>query len=162
MRYVMKEQFWCLGDDFVIRDEEGNDCFLVDGKVFTLGDKLSLQDMQGNELAFITQRLLAWGATYEIHRPGEPVTVVQKELFTFFHCKFGIDGPGNQDYEATGDFMDHEYEIAAADGLVATVSKQWFAWTDCYGIEIATSEDPVLFLATAVVIDLVCHADQQP
>lgn len=161
MRFVMKEKFWSFGDDFVIRDEEGRDCYLVDGKVFTLGDKLSLQDMAGNELAFISQRLLAWGPTYEIHRPGEQATVVKKELFTFFHCKFEVDGPGEQDYEAAGDFIDHEYEISSADGLVATVSKRWFTWTDCYGIEVAAGEDPVLLLAVAVVIDLVCHADPQ-
>lgn len=157
----MRQKFWSLGDDFVIRDGGGNDCYLVDGKVFTLGDKLSLLDMRGNELAFISQRLLAWGPTYEIHRPGEPATVVKKELFTFFSCKFGVDGPGDQDYEAAGDFMDHEYEILGAGGLAATVSKRWFSWTDCYGIEIADGDDPVLLLATAVVIDLVCHADQQ-
>jgi len=161
MRFVMKQKFWSLGDDFVIRDGEGNDRYLVDGKIFTLGDKLSLQDMRGNEVAFISQRLFSWGPTYEIQRPGEVPTVVRKELFTFFHCKFGVDGPGDQDYEAAGDFMDHEYEISGAGGLVATVSKQWFSWTDSYGIEVTDGEDPVLLLATAVVIDLVCHADQQ-
>ncbi len=161
MRFVMRQKFWSWGDDFVIQDGEGNDCYRVDGKVFTLGDKLSLQDMQGNELAFICQRLLAWGPTYEIHCPGSPPTVVKKELFTFFHCKFEVDGPGDQDYEASGNFLDHEYEIVGMGGVAATISKRWFTWTDCYGIEIVGIEDPVLLLATAVVIDLVCHADQQ-
>jgi uncharacterized protein YxjI len=157
----MKQNFWSFGDDFVIRDEDGNECYQVDGKVFTIGDKLSLLDMQGNEVAFVSQRLLSWGPTYEIHRPGEATATVKKELFTLFHCKFGVDGPGDQDYEAVGDFMDHEYEISGACGLAAKVSKRWFTWTDCYGIEIATGEDPVLLLATAVVIDLVCHANQR-
>jgi uncharacterized protein YxjI len=157
MRFVMKQEFWSLGDDFVIQDEDGTDCYVVDGRAFSFGDKLSVQDMSGNELAFISQRLLAWGPSYEIHRPGQPVTTVNKELFTFFHCKFAIDGPGDEDYEASGDFLDHEYEINGNGGLAAVVSKRWFTWSDCYGIEISDEVDPVLLLATAVVIDLVCH-----
>lgn len=157
MRFVMKQKILSFGDDFVIRDEQGADRYQVDGKVFSFGDKLSLQDMRGNELAFISQKLLSWGAAYEIHRPDGSLTTVDKEFFTFFKCKFIVDGPGNEDYEATGDFMDHEYEIHGYGGLSAVVSKRWFSWSDSYGIEIADGVDPVLFLATAVVIDLVCH-----
>jgi uncharacterized protein YxjI len=37
------------------------------------------------------------------------------------------------------------------------VSKKWFSLADTYGVEVDTSEDHVLILACAVVIDLVCH-----
>ncbi len=161
MRFVFKQKFWCLGDDFIIRDDADRDCYLVDGRAFSLGDKLSFQDMHGNELAFIRQRLLSWGPTYDIERPGHPVTRIKKELFTFFRCKFNVDGPGDQDYEASGDFLDHEYEVQGPNGTAATISKRWFSWTDTYGVEIADGEDPVLLLATAVVIDLVCHDQKQ-
>lgn len=153
----MKQEFWSFGDDFVIRDEGGNDCYQVDGRVFSFGDNLSLRDMDGHEVASISQRLLSWGPSYEIHRPGHRVTVVSKEHFTFFYCKFEVDGPGDQDYEATGDFLDHEYEIRGHGGTAALVTKQWFTLSDSYGIEVADEEDPVLLLAVAVVIDLVCH-----
>lgn len=157
MRFVMKQKFWSMGDDFMIQDDRGNDCFQVDGRAFSFGDKLSFQDMEGHELAFIRQRLLSWGASYEIHRPGKPVSLVNEKLLTFFRCKFAVDGPGDNDYEAVGDFMDHEYEIQGRDGLAAIVSKRWFSWTDTYGVELADGQDPILMLATAVVIDLVCH-----
>ena len=44
---------------------------------------------------------------------------------------------------------------------MANVSKQWFALTDTYGVDVADSEDDVLILASTVVIDMVCHGDQQ-
>jgi uncharacterized protein YxjI len=157
MRFVMKQEFWSLDDDFVIRDEHGVDRYQVDGRAFSFGNKLSFQDMAGNELAFISQRLISWGPSYGIHRPGLGNVEVNKELFTFFRCKFSVDGPGDNDYEASGDFLDHEYEIHGNDGPAAVVTKRWLSWTDSYGIEIADEEDPVLHLATAVVIDLVCH-----
>jgi len=77
-------------DDFIIRNEAGEDCFFVDGKVFTIGAKLSFQDMNGHELAFIKQKLLNWGPTYEVYRDDTLVAVVKKKLFTFFHCKFTV------------------------------------------------------------------------
>jgi len=73
MRYVMKQKWLSWGNDFHIQDDGRNNVFFVDGRALSIGDKLSFQDMRGNELAFIAQRLLAWGPTYEIHvgnRPG--------------------------------------------------------------------------------------------
>ncbi|MCG8333596.1 MAG: LURP-one-related family protein, partial [Proteobacteria bacterium] len=45
-----------MGDDFNIKNENGESVYFVDGKAFSFGDKLSFQDMQGNELAFISQK----------------------------------------------------------------------------------------------------------
>jgi uncharacterized protein YxjI len=157
MRYLMKQKLFSLGDDFYIQDESGQNVFFVDGKVFALGDHLSFQDLAGNELAFIRQKLLAWGPTYEIYRNGTLYATIKKEIFTFFHCRFSVDVPGPDDLEAEGNFLDHEYTFTRHGQPVATVSKQWFSWTDTYGVEIARGEDDVLLLASTVVIDMACH-----
>lgn len=161
MRYVMKQKLFSWGDDFLIKDESGRDAFFVDGKAFSLGNQLSFQDMAGNELAFIKQKLLAWGPTYEIYREGQLYAVVQKELFTFFKCRFTVDVPGPDDLEAEGDFMDHEYTFTRRGQRVAEVSKQWFSWTDTYGVDIAEGEDDVLVIASTVVIDMACHDEHK-
>jgi uncharacterized protein YxjI len=161
MRYVMKQKLFCWGDDFAIKNDAGADVFLVDGKAFSLGNKLSFQDLQGNELAFIQQRLLSWGPTYEIYRNGELAAVVKKEMFTFFRCHFTVDVPGPDDLDAQGNFMDMEYTFSRGGQPVAQVSKRWFSWSDTYGVDITDGEDPVLVLASTVVIDMVCHADNK-
>jgi len=161
MRYVMKQKLFAWGDDFNIRNEAGDDVFFVDGKAFTVGDKLSFQDMTGRELAFIRQKLLAWGPTYEIHRDGQLAAVVKKQLFTLFRCKFTVDVPGPNDLEAQGDFLDLEYSFRRGERVVATVSKRWFAWSDTYGVDIDSGEDDVLILASTVVIDMVCHQEHK-
>lgn len=161
MRYLMKQRLFSWGDDFYIKNEQGQDVFYVDGKVFTLGDKLSFQDMESREVAFIRQKLLAWGPTYEIYRNDELCAVVKKSLFTFLHCRFTVDVPGPDDLEAEGDFLDHEYAFTRGGRAVAAVSKRWFSWTDTYGVDVAEGEDDVLLLASTVVIDMVCHADEK-
>ena len=161
MRYVLKQKFWSWGDDFTIKGPDGQDVFFVDGKAFSWGDKLSFQDMDGNQLAFIRQKLLSWGPTYEIESQGRLVAVVKKHLFTLFRCKFTVDVPGPDDLEAQGDFLDHEYAFERQGRAVASVSKRWFSWTDTYGVDIAEGEDAVLILASAVVIDMVCHQESK-
>jgi uncharacterized protein YxjI len=160
MRYLLKQRFWSIGDDFRILDEENRERYYVRGRVFSIGDKLSMQDETGAEVAFIRERLLSWGPTYEITLADGSSAILKKELFTFFRCSFEIDGPGANDYEAQGDFMDHEYEITGRYGSAAWISKKWFSWTDSYGVEILDPENEVLLLATAVVIDMICHADK--
>jgi uncharacterized protein YxjI len=161
MRYVMKQKLFSWGDDFRIQNEAGQDVYLVDGRAFSLGDKLSFQDLAGKELAFIQQKLLAWGPTYQIYRDGQLAAVVKKELFTFLRCRFTVDVPGPDDLEAQGNFTDMEYTFERAGQGVAEVSKRWFSWADTYGVDIAEGEDDVLILASTVVIDMVCHGDHQ-
>ena len=159
MRYVMKQKLLSFGDDFFIKDESGRDIYFVDGKAFSFGDQLSFQDLERNELAFIKQRVLSWSKTYEIVRDGQVAAVVQKHLFALIHHRFTVDVPGPDDLEAEGNFTDHEYVFRRGAATVATVSKKWFSWTDTYGVEVAPGEDPVLILASAVVVDQACHPD---
>ena len=161
MRYVMKEKMLAFGDDFTIQDETGRDVYFVDGKAFSFGDQLSFQDMRGNELAYIKQKVFAWGKTYEVFRTGTLAAVVKKEMFTLFKCRFTVDVPGPDDLEAHGDFLDHEYEFTRGGRTVAAVSKRWFSWTDTYGVDIVEGEDPVLILASAIVVDQACHPDKK-
>lgn len=157
----MKQKVFSFGDDFLIKNEQGADAFSVDGRAFSFGDKLSFLDMNRNELAFISQKLLSWGPTYEIHRNGELAAVVKKKLFTFLHCRFTVDVPGPNDLEAQGSFMDMEYNFERNGQVVAQVSKRWFSWSDTYGVDISSGEDDVLILASTVVIDMICHGDRK-
>ncbi|MCA9279462.1 MAG: LURP-one-related family protein [Phycisphaerales bacterium] len=153
----MKQKLFAWGDDFLIKGELGQSLYFVDGKVFTFGDRLSFQDMDGNQLAFIYQKLLSIGPTYEIYREGQLAAVVRKKLFTLFKCVFTIDEPGPNDPVAEGDFLHQEYVISRHGKTIATISKRWFTMTDTYGVEIVDTEDQILLLACTVVIDMACH-----
>ena len=156
-RYRLAQRWFAFGDDFAVEDEDGREACFVDGRAFSWGKKLSVEAPRGREVAFIAQRLLTWGPTYVITRDGVLAAVVKKELFTFFRCRFAVDVPGPDDLEAVGDFLDHEYELLRGGDVVATVSKAWWSWTDCYGIDVADGEDDILAICVAVVIDLCCH-----
>ncbi len=157
----MKQKLFSWGDDFLIRNEQGEQIYFVDGKALSFGDKLSFQDMARNELAFIRQKLLAWGPTYEIYRNGHLAAVVKKKIFTLLHCRFTVDVPGPDDLEAKGSFLDLEYDFFRGSSIVGRVSKKWFSFADTYGVDISDGQDDVLILASAVVIDMICHGDKK-
>jgi len=157
----MKQQWFSFGNDYTIKDAAGEDVLRVDGKVFTIGEKLSIETMDGREMAFISQKLLSWGPTYEIWKGERLAAVVKKTIFTLFRCEFTVDVPGPDDLIAEGDFWEHEYTFTRHGRPVASVSKKYFSWTDTYGIDVCHGEDPILVLASAVVIDLCCHQDNK-
>ena len=161
MRYLLKQKLFAFGDDFHILNENDEKVFFVDGRAFSLGNKLSFQDLSGNELVFIRQKLLSFGPSYELHRGGQLVATLKKSYFTLFHCKFAIDVPGPDDLEAKGDFLDHEYVFTRSGREVAQISKRWFAFSDTYGVDIGEGQDDVLILASAVVIDMICHDEEK-
>jgi uncharacterized protein YxjI len=158
---MMRQRILSWGDDFSIKDADGQDVYYIDGKVFSFGNKLSILDRNGVELARINQKLLSLGPQYEIIRGGETVAIVKKHLFSPFRARFTVDVPGPDDLEAQGDFLDHEYVFERNGGVVARVSKKWFSLADTYAIDIEDRQDDVLVLAAAVVIDLVSYPDEK-
>jgi uncharacterized protein YxjI len=158
---MMRERILSWGDDFTIKDADGNDAYHVDGRAFSFGDKLRFKDNGGNELVFIDQKLLSIGAQYELIRGGKTVAVVKKHLFSPFRARFTVDVPGPDDLEAQGNFLDHEYAFERGGREVARVSKKWFRLADTYAVDIEDGQDDVLILASAVVIDLVSHPDKE-
>ncbi|MEZ5941717.1 MAG: LURP-one-related family protein [Planctomycetaceae bacterium] len=156
MLYKIKEAFWSWGDDFTITDLNGETAFLVDGQAFSWGDKLSFQDASGRELAFISQTLLSWKPRFQILIDGEVFAEVVKE-WTWFNQEFTLDVPGPNDYTINGSFWKHEFEFERGGRIVARVSKDFWGWTDSYGVDIDDDEDHIAILCTCIVIDQVLH-----
>ena len=100
MRYLLKQKLLSLAGVFHIKNDQDQDVFVVEGQLLSFGHQLTFRDMSGNELAFIRQKLLSWGPTYEIYRDGQLFATVKKELFSFFKHKFTVDVPGPDDLVA--------------------------------------------------------------
>lgn len=154
MQYMMKQKFWSFGEEFSIADSNGQPHFWIKGKAFSWGDQLSFQDTQGRELAYISQKMLSFKPRYEIYHHGQLFAEVSKE-FSWFNKQFTLDVPGPNDYSIRGSFWDHEYTFERNGGVVAQVSKAYFAWSDTYGVDIVESEDDVSILCAVIVIDQV-------
>lgn len=148
MKLVMQQKVFSFGDKFNITDEFNTPLYQVQGEVLSWGKKLHLNDLQGNELAFVSEKVFSFLPRYFVYVNGIEVAQVVKE-FTFFSTKYRIEG---LDWQVNGDFFQHDYEILGSS-KIANVQKRWFSWGDCYEIDIAQDQNPVLVLAVVLAID---------
>jgi uncharacterized protein YxjI len=161
MRYVIRERFFHLGDDFDITDGSGNPVLHVDGKVFSLHDRLVLRDPGGREVAEVRRKLIALRPTYQISVGGEKAAEVRKHFFTPFRERFTIDIPGPDDLEMSGNLLDHEFTVERGGQVVATVSKRWLSVRDTYAVEVAPGQDDLLILASVLALDLAQEREKE-
>jgi len=158
MRYVIRQKIFSLGDSFNIKNEFGNDIFVVRQQLLSFGKKLRIYDLLDNELCYIEQRLLKFMPEYDIYINGSLIANVKKK-FAFFRNDFIITGPEGQ-YYVQGNIWAREFEIFRDNILIAHISKEFFSFTDTYGVDIDDNIDQVRTLALAIVIDMVCHEDK--
>ncbi|MFZ5990071.1 MAG: LURP-one-related/scramblase family protein [Bacillota bacterium] len=155
MRYIVRQKIFSLGDSFTIKDEANNDAFIVRSQLLSFGRKLRIYGLQGDELCFIEQEVFRFLPEYNIYVDGE-LTAKVKKKFALFKNDFDIESSKGNFY-VEGEFWAHEFNIYSDRQLVGRVSKKFFSFTDTYGVEILNEEDGMLTLALAVVIDMVCH-----
>ena len=154
MKLYIKEKVFTWGDQFTVKDEDGNDQYVVEGEVFSWGKKLHVYDMTGREVAFIKQEVWSFLPRYYVFCGDRQVAEIQKE-FTFFFPKYRIDGLG---WEIDGSFMAHEYEITQSGRTIVSISKEWMTWGDSYELNITNPSDEIVALAVVLTIDCVMEA----
>ena len=159
--YQLRRQLFAIGEDFWVKNAEGQDVFKLDGKVLTLTQTFALQDVSGNELVRMKAELLTLRRTMDIERGGQVVATVRKAFLNVLGQRFTVDMAGDGELEAQGDILNHEFQISAQGQVVATISKQWFAAEFMYGIAIAPGQDDVLLLAIAIAIDEMSESDRR-
>ena len=153
MHYALKQKLVSFGTNFTIEGEDGSK-YEVKGEPITILDKISIQDADGNELVHIDLTVERWRGVYEIHRSGQLLADVRRELFAIFpRHRFTVETGGSDTLEAVGDFLDLEYFIKRDGRQIARFTKQWFHLSDTWGIDIDDNEqDHVFLLALAVII----------
>ena len=155
MKLYIREKVFSWGDRFTVKDEWGQDKYVVEGEIFSWGKKLHVYDMQGNEAAFIRQEIWSFLPTYSVFREGRQVAEIRKEI-SFFLPRYSVEG---LDWEVSGSFLEHDYEITKDGCPVVTIRKEWMTWGDSYELDIAESEDEIVALAVVLTIDCVVEAN---
>ena len=155
MRYLIRQKVFSFGDNFTIKNEYDEDCFIVRGKVFSFGDKLRLYNMNEQELFYIEQKLFKFLPEYNIYSNGQDVAKVKKDL-AFFRQSFSIQSIYG-DFSIDGNVFAHDFSIYRGGAQIAIISKKWFSFSDSYGVDIDDGVDHAFILALVIVLDQVLH-----
>lgn len=154
MKLYIKEQVFSWGDKFTVKDEAGQDKYMVQGEVFSWGKKLHVYDMRGEEVAFIKQEIFSFLPRFCVFCAGRQVAEIKRE-FTFLFPRYTIEGLG---WDINGRFLEHEYEITKAGRTIVNISKEWMTWGDSYELDISEPGDEIVALAVVLTIDCVTEA----
>jgi len=147
--FIIKQRVSLL-DRFTIKDEQGNDCYQVEGKMGILKN-LYLKDMNGSVLAHIKGKW-AMKTTFHVFQDGVLNAVVRQE-FALMKKKLTVEGPN---WIITGNWWDTQYDIGDMDGgFHAHISKEPLALMSTYRIDIQPGQPEILMLAVVLAIDCV-------
>jgi uncharacterized protein YxjI len=160
VKFVMRERMFSIGEDFWIEDETGQRAFLVDGKALRLRQTFELKDADGNVLTVIRKKAISIRDTMVVERDGDVVAKVHKKLFSPLRHKMVIELADGQEWTASGDIIEKNYEIESDEGVVAETSRKWFRIRDTYGIEVAHPDVP-LVISVAVAVDELAEDDRK-
>ncbi len=161
MRYEMKQKLISIGDDYYIKNDQGERIFKVDGKLLRLRKTLNVEDMDGNVLCKIQSKILPIRETIAIeNNQGQTLARIKKAIISPFGDRMVVNIPGGKDYHVKGDILAHSYEISSGMSTIAEVSKKWFTLTDTYGVEVADGQNDALVLAITIALDLLSHSDE--
>lgn len=153
MLYLMKKRFFSLGN-FTVTDQEGYEVFNIKRKWGF--NKFSIETVTGKEEVLVQQKIFALRTTFHLYSNGQFYASVKKPFFTFYD-NYTAELFNNDEMRIAGDFWNHEYNISSnQQGGLASVSKQWFSFTDSYGVMIDDRADAALILAFVLIISL-CH-----
>ena len=156
MKYILNQRLISIGDDFTILDENKDKVFKIDGKVLTIGEKLYFSDSNDNKIFKIKKKLLRLTETYIIEKDGDIYATLKKDLINIIRDKFEIETPYGT-IKVKGNFIDYDYTFKLNGNEIGKVSKKLISIRDKYIIDIKNFTDHALILASAVIIDMICH-----
>lgn len=149
MKLLFKQRFFSWFDSYDIFDEAGNIIYRVKGEL-AWGHQLRIYDAYGREVGLIKEKILTWLPKFEIYENDMYLGCISKEI-SFFHPKYNIEYKG---WHVEGDFFEWDYSIENKNGqLIASVSKQFFNWTDTYMIDVLYPQDSLYALMLVLAID---------
>lgn len=149
MELRFKQRFFSWLDSYDIYDEQGNTVYTVKGKL-SWGHCLHILDAAGNHIGTVKEVVFSFLPRFELYCGEQYYGCIRKE-FTFFKPKFTVECNG---WEVDGNWWEWDYSITGPDGgIIATLNKELFQWTDTYTIRIQNPADALCVIMVMLAID---------
>lgn len=140
MRFVINQKLLSIAGKYFIKDELGNDAFVVKGN-FSLPRKYRVYDMQNNEIVRIKKRMFRLLPRFDYYK-GDTMVCYAKRKFSF-----------KPKYE----FFAFNYKVVRDGVVIASVYKAVTFMRDSYVVDVFDAANIPLVLAIAVMFDHVHH-----
>jgi len=153
----LHEKWFSITDNIGIKDEQGNDAYLAQGKFFHLGLDMYLKDSQGNTLCEIKSKIMSLMAEYDFYQNGSVIGKLRKEVHLFVEGWHFEDLKTNQKWQVSGDFLGYDWKIHQQNQLAGEVSKKHSIIKDHYGLQVEPGQDITLLICVAIALEKYHH-----
>ena len=152
MKLLLKQRIFSLLDSYDIYNEQDEVEYQVKS-ILDLSHHFVIYH-QGLEVGELKQKLLTLLPAFILYENGQELCEVKSKL-SIWRNRLEIE---NLNWHVQGDFFHWDYTIYSDDCVIASISKEWFHFSDVYIIDIKDAKDALRVLMVALAIDaLHCH-----
>lgn len=151
MKLHIKNNIFTLRGSSSVKDDAGNDVFIVKGTFFSFTNKKRIKDMQGNLLYKVRNKWLNFftHSAYVYNGNGKKVAKIKRKFG--FKNRFVVDGY-QQEIAIEGDFFSWTLDVFVNGAPIGTIRRE-FALTDSFVLETDTEDDAAFMVALVIAID---------
>ncbi len=151
--FTMNRKF--LSSTYTIRDDAKQSLYYIKSTSWAPGVNYSILDSRGNKIAIIKGKPFNFKQKYSIFK-HDKLYAVMRDHFSFNRLNITLDVPGQDGYHVGNSYMSDSFDFMCNGRNAASISRRISHWKgDSYSISVAPGHDEVLFIAAAVVLDLV-------
>ncbi len=150
MKLYIKQKIFALTDTFDIYDEYQNRKYYAKCDfTFMLHQLRVFQN--GNQIGHVAQHLRLLEPAFSFYLNDQLIGKIIKEI-SLFRPKYHLDF---NDWRIEGDFFGLDYDVYDSRGnIIMSFSKEFFAFSDCYCLNIRDPKNEKLCLLIALAVDL--------
>ncbi len=148
MKLLFKQRFFSWFDSYDVYYEDGTVAYTVKGEL-SWGHCLRIYDSRGACVGTVQEKVLTFLPKFEMYEGERYVGMVCRK-WSFLRPKYRIECCG---WSVEGDFLQWDYTIVGASGVVARVCKEILHWTDTYVLDVADPADALRVLMFTLAVD---------
>ena len=150
MKLYIKQKIFALTDTFDIYDEYQNRKYYAKCD-FTLMLHQLRVFQNGHQIGHVAQHLRLLEPAFSFYLNDQLIGKIIKEI-SLFRPKYHLDF---NDWRIEGDFFGLDYDVYDSRGnIIMSFSKEFFAFSDCYCLNIRDPKNEKLCLLIALAVDL--------
>ncbi len=155
MKLYIREKVFAWNDAFDIFDEDGKKAYKCLGEEELFGNHFEIRK-DGKTVADIHEKLIKLRPKYTVEIGDEEFEVIKRALG--IRDNFIVKG---LDWDISGDFMDHKYDITSGKKTIARIRKKILRAMKSYELDIQSEKDAVEVICCAVVIDAILSEENK-
>lgn len=146
----IKQDFLKSNYRYVVKDNKGEDIFLIVGKRGRIGDTLTVFDMKGNVNSKARQTVLSILPSFNLYQYNEKVGTLSKRLHLLKGRYYKVS---NLNWKVVGDFKKKRFSVTHKNQPIMKFYKTMTTTADYYHLTMSEEERAGILCLIAIIVD---------